>query len=357
MWFEANVLSPDVPDCDAASSNVDLYAYCLEADPIVAAQAAARAETLGLSGWFTGETNFNALVPAALAAAGTTSIRIGTAVAVAFARSPMTMAYAANDLQNVSGGRFVLGLGSQVRAHIRRRFNMPWSAPTDRMREYVAALNAIWTSWQTGEELQFEGQYYSHTLMTDFFAGRVDHPAPALALAALGEGMTELAGEVADLFLAAPLATPRYLAEVNVPALKRGAGRVGRASGSPEVAANVMVVTGRDEREFAELAATTRRQIAFYASTPTYRRVLDVHGQAALGGELSELARRGRFEEMPALIEDDLLSEFAVVTESPSQVGDVIKRRYGAVADRVMLYPHWRPSDEDLAGVAADLRR
>lgn len=325
--------------------------YSLAANPLVAATEARRAERAGLDGWFSGETNFNVVVAATAACTATSNISVGTAIAVAFARSPMTLAYAANDLQTVSSGRFVLGLGTQVSAHIRRRFSMPWSDPVERMREYVAALHAIWRAWQTGDALDFQGQWYTHTLMTPFFAGHMEHPPPPVAIAALGPDMTEVAGETADVLLTAPLTSKRYLEEVTLPALSRGASRTGRQIRDIEVAANVMVVTGADNQERKELADATRRQIGFYASTPAYRRVLDLHGWGELGDELTELSRQRRFDEMGSVVDDEVLNTFAVVIDDPDKVGAAVRARLGGTVDRAMLYPLWKPSEEALSAL------
>lgn len=316
--------------------------YSLEAHPCVAAAAAAHAESLGYDGWFTGETNFNALVPAAVAAARTTRIDIGTAVAVAFARSPMELAYAANDLQAVTAGRFILGLGTQVAAHIQRRFSMPWSNPVARMREYVAALRLIWRSWETQERLDFRGDFYTHTVMPPLFAGKMHgYGSAPIGLAAVGPSMTALAGEMADVFLAAPLTTERYLREVSLPAIERGARAAGRSPDEVQVAATVFAVAGASEVEAAATREKVRARIAFYASTPAYQRVLDLHGWSELGVELQQLSRQRRFSEMAALVDDELLDAFVVMVEQPADIGAGIVARYGGLIDRVSLYPEF----------------
>jgi probable F420-dependent oxidoreductase len=251
----------------------------------------------------------------------------------------MNVAHLANDLQLYSGGRFVLGLGSQVKPHIERRFSMPWSRPAARMREYILALRAIWRSWETGERLAFRGEFYTHTLMAPFFSpGPNPHGAPPVHLAAVGEAMTEVAGEVADGIMLHPFTTRRYLVERTLPALERGARGARR-----EVSVSCLVATGTTDAEMADAVRKTREQIAFYGSTPAYRRVLDLHGWGELGVELTALSIRQRWAEMGRLVDDDVLNEFAVVA-APQAVGAAIEQRFGGLADRVNFYA---PYDHD----------
>lgn len=300
--------------------------------------AARRAEAAGDAGWFTAETAGDPFITVALAAEATERIDVGTGIAVAFARSPMDVAYSANDLQQLSGGRFVLGLGSQIKPHITRRFAMPWSRPAARMREYILALRATWAAWQDGTPLDFRGDFYEHTLMSPFFSpGPSAHDPPPVLLAAVGPRMTAVAGEVADGVLAHAFTTERYLREVTLPAVAEGAGRAGRPVEDVAVALGLFLVSGYDDDEHAATDAFVRGQLAFYASTPAYRPVLDRHGWGELGDELTRLSRVGEWARMPELVDDEMLATFAIVAP-PDELADRTLARFGGVVDRVSLY-------------------
>ena len=295
-------------------------------------------ESEGYDGLWVGETNRDPFVALTRAADATDRVTLGSAIAVAFARSPMNLAYMARDLQEISGGRFVLGLGTQVKPHIERRFSMPWSHPTARMREMVLAIRAIWASWQEGTRLSFKGEFYSHTLMTPFFAPPpLEFPVPAVYLAGVGEQMTEMAGEVADGFLFHAFTTTKYLREVTVPALVRGRERSGGSMDDFVLCGPALAVIGTEETGLAKGVAAARDRIAFYASTPAYRPVLDAHGWGDLQTELAGLAQQGRWEEMGSVIDDEVLDAFAVVG-TPEKVAKELTRRYGEVADRLTCY-------------------
>ncbi|MFF1732100.1 TIGR03617 family F420-dependent LLM class oxidoreductase [Streptomyces sp. NPDC058247] len=297
-------------------------------------QAAARAERGGYDGLWTSEVRHDPYLALGLAATATERITLGTCIAVAFARNPMTTAVVADDLQALSGGRLVLGLGSQIKAHITRRFSMPWSHPAARMREYVLALRAIWGARQSGERLDFQGDFYQHTLLTPMFTPAPHgHPAPPVLLAGVGTAMTKVAGEVADGFLCHAFTTERYLREVTLPALT--AARGGSLDGFEMVGAPFLV-TGSTEEELTASATAVRRQIAFYASTPAYRGVLELHGWGALQDELRPLSKAGAWERMGELITDEILDAFAIVGE-PTQAGGELTRRYGDVLTRASL--------------------
>jgi probable F420-dependent oxidoreductase len=299
--------------------------------------SARRIEALGYDGAFTFEGPHDPFLPLALAAEHTERIELTTAIAIAFARSPMTVAHIGRDLNDLSAGRAIVGLGSQIRPHIERRFSMPWSQPAARMREFVLALRAIWSAWQDSTPLRFEGEHYRHTLMTPFFdPGPSEHGIPRVHLAGVGARMTEVAGEVADGFLVHPFSTPEFVREVTRPALARGAARVGRTLEDLEVTWPVMVVSGATEEAFAGALAVVRTQIAFYASTPAYRVVLDHHGCGDLQPELQHLTREGRWDEMPGLIDDDLLHLLAVVAE-PDEVAAALLARVDGLIDRVSV--------------------
>jgi probable F420-dependent oxidoreductase len=299
--------------------------------------AAVDAERAGFAaGWVT-ETAHDALIGLALAAVRTERLELGSAVAIALARSPMVTAMAANDVQLVSKGRLQLGLGSQVRSHIVNRFSMPWSSPAPRMREYIAALHAIWACWNDGEPLAFRGDFYTHTLMTPFFSPAPNpYGRPQVHLAAVGALMTEVAGELADGLLCHPFTTERYVREVTLPAVARGRARAGRAADAVAVNITPLLVTGLDEAGFARSKAQTQQRIAFYASTPSYRPVLELHGWGDLQSELGALAKGGRWDEMGELISDDVLNAFAVVGE-PDDIAGLITARFGDIADRITI--------------------
>ena len=322
-----------------------------------AAQAAAEAEASGYDALWTSENRHDALLPLAPAAQATTSIRLGTGVAIAFARTPMTVAYQAHDLQSFSGGRLLLGLGPQVGAHVRNRFGMPFSAPAARMREFVAALRAIWRAWETGERLRFEGEHYRHTLMTPNFTPE-PHPygPPPVYLAAVGPKMTAVAGEVADGLLAHPFTTPSFLAEVTLPTLEAGAGRGRRAGADVEMSVTAFVATGPDERALSAAVAGVRRRIAFYGATPAYRPVLDHHGMGELQPRLDAMAREGRWEAMDALVPDELV-DLMCVTGTPEEVGAVLVQRFGMLADRLAVNAPYELDRESADAVADSVRR
>lgn len=298
--------------------------------------ALARAlEAAGYDGVYTFEGPHDPFFPLVLAADATDRLELATAVAIAFARNPMTVANVAYDLQRLSGGRFALGLGSQIKPHIERRFSMPWSHPAPRMREFVLALRAIWGAWQESTPLRFEGDFYRHTLMTPFFdPGPNPFGLPRVWLAGVGPGMTEVAGEVGDGFIVHPFTTERYLRDHLWPHLDRGLARSGRTRADLEVSFPVMVVTGETEEDLAAAALATKAQIAFYGSTPAYRVVLEAHGWGDLQGELNRLSKTGDWGAMADAIDDELLTTFAV-RGTPQEVAATVAERYGDVIDRV----------------------
>ena len=302
-----------------------------------AADGLAAAEAAGFDGGWVAETQLDALTALAVAAGSTDRIELGTGIVVAFARNPMTVAVQANDVHRLCGGRLMLGLGSQIKPHITKRFSMPWSQPAARMREFILALRAIWASWATGEPLRFRGEFYTHTLMTPFFdPGPNPFGNPKVFLAGVGELMTEVAGEVADGFLCHGFSTERYLREVTLPALERGRAKVGKTLAGFEISGPAFVATGGDERELAEAVAAVKRQIGFYGSTPAYRKVLELHGWGELQGELNALSKRDGWDRMPDLVDDEVLHTFAVVG-TPEQVAAELTRRYGDVVQRMTL--------------------
>jgi probable F420-dependent oxidoreductase len=316
--------------CEAAAVRVDLT---LRALPVTAvAAAAAQAEALGFDAVAVTESTGNPFIAAAQAATATSRIRVGTGIARALPRSPMDVAYTAWDLQALSGGRFALGLGSQVRAHVERRFGAAWERPAARMREHVLALGAIFDAWEHGTTLDFTGEFWTHTLMPpNFRPAPVPGGRPPVLLAAVRERMLEVTGEVADGLLAHALQSADTLRELTLPAVERGLERAGRDRAAFEVTAAVFVATTDAESE------AVRRRVAFYGSTPGYRQVLAHHGLGDLADRLHALSRAGEWDAMAALVDDDVLGLFAVRGTDPEAVAAQVRARVGAVADRVAL--------------------
>ena len=317
---------------------------------------ACRMEALGYDGIFTAETQHDPFLPLVLAAEHTERLELGTAIAVAFPRSPMHLAHLGHDLQRFSEGRFILGLGAQIKAHIEKRFSSTFSHPAARMREIILAVRAIWDCWEHDEPLRFEGEFFRHTLMTPFFnPGPTGYGPPRVFLAAVGERMTEVVGEVADGMFVHGFTTQKYLRETTVPALGRGLAKAGRSRADVELACPVFMVTGEndEEREAAEKAV--RGQIAFYGSTPAYRPVLDAHGWGDLQAELNALSKRGRWEEMGNLITDEVLDAFAVVGRL-QELPALAVARYGDLLDRVSFYAPYRGDAEGWGELVAGFK-
>jgi len=299
----------------------------------VGAQAS-ELEEMGYSGIMTAETSHDPFFPLLVAAQHTEKVELLTSIAVAFARTPMIMANIGHDLNAFSKGRLVLGLGSQIRPHITKRFSMPWSNPAARMREYILAMRAIWATWHEGKPLEFTGKFYTHTLMTPMFTPtNNDYGAPKVFLAAVGPKMTEVAGEVADGMIVHAFTTEKYLRETTLPALERGFAKAGKSREDFEISYPVFVVTGTNEEELAAAEVTTCKAIAFYGSTPAYKPVLDSIGAGELQGELNSMSKQGRWDEMGTLITPDVLKNFAVVGE-PAAIAAQVKSRYGDLIDR-----------------------
>jgi probable F420-dependent oxidoreductase len=302
-----------------------------------AGAAAVDAERDGYDGWAAFETQIDPFLACAIAAERTERIELGTSIAVAFARNPMTVALQANDVQALSQGRFMLGLGSQIKAHITRRYSMPWSKPAARMREFVLAIRAIWEAWATDGSLDFAGDFYTHTLMAPFFnPGPNPYGNPKILVAAVGPLMTETAGEVADGVLVHAFSTERYVREATLPALERGWAKANRRRDGFEITAPAMVVAADTEEEVAAGVAAVKQQIAFYGSTPAYRPVLDLHGWGDLQEELRGMTKRGEWDRMAELIDDEMVQTFAVVGTPEEAIAEV-KRRYGEIATRITL--------------------
>ncbi|MFM7536640.1 MAG: LLM class F420-dependent oxidoreductase [Acidimicrobiales bacterium] len=325
-------------------------------DLTTAGANAKEAEEAGYSGIWTAETSHDPFFPLLLAAEHTEHIELGTSIAVAFARNPMVLANIGYDLQAYSKGRFVLGLGSQIKPHITKRFSMEWSQPAARMREMILAIRAIWDCWNTGSKLDFRGDFYTHTLMTPFFnPGPNPYGDAKIFLAGVGEKMTEVAGEVCDGFLCHGFTTEKYLREVTIPALARGRAKAGKTMEGFEIVGPSFVVTGGNDDEMKTAAAGTRQQIAFYGSTPAYRGVLDIHGWGGLQDELNTLSKQGKWVDMGNLIDDEILNTFAVVGE-PEAIAPELHRRYGDVIQRISFYAPYRSDPERWKGVLGALK-
>ncbi|MBI2783370.1 MAG: TIGR03617 family F420-dependent LLM class oxidoreductase [Gammaproteobacteria bacterium] len=310
----------------------------------VPAQVAAL-EAAGFAGLQTVETGHDPFFPLLLAAEHSKALDLTTAIAVAFARNPMNMAAIGNDLNGYSGGRFILGLGSQIRAHIERRFSMPWSQPAARMREFIAAMQAIWANWYQGEPLNFRGEFYQHTLMTPVFTPKPsDAGPPRVFLAAVGPLMTQVAADLCEGMLVHPLTSVSYLRDHTLPVIEAGLKRRGLSRRDFELSHGMFVVSGATEEAFRDSRRAVRERIAFYSSTPAYRTVLESHGWGELQPELNLLSKQGRWVEMGELISDEMLDTFAVVGE-PERIVPMIRERFAGLVDRVTLDFSFAPAE------------
>ncbi|HRQ32200.1 MAG TPA: TIGR03617 family F420-dependent LLM class oxidoreductase [Anaerolineales bacterium] len=311
------------------------------------------AEEIGFDALWTQETQHDPFLPCALIAEHTTRLHFGTAVAVSFARSPANLAYTAWDLAAQSGGRFILGLGTQVKAHIERRFGQAWpESPVKKLREQIEVIRAFWDCWQNGTKLNFRGEYYKVTLMSPFFQppplALTPNPSPAgrgeslipIYIAGVNIGLAKLAGEMCEGFLVHPFNTPRYLREVMLPAIEAGAKNTDRKRKDVSVSVTAFVATTPEEMNFA------RAQISFYASTPSYRPVMDLHGWTGVAETLSAHAAKGEWAEMPMLITDEMLNEFCLVADE-DKLANELKKRYEGIADRLTLYSPFVGGERD----------
>ncbi len=303
---------------------------------------ACAAEALGFHALWTSETQHDPFFPCVLIAEHTQRLHMGTAIAVSFARSPATLAYKAWDLAQYSQGRFILGLGTQVKAHIERRFGMPWpESPVGKLREQIQAIRAFWQSWQTGTPLNVRGEYYRLTLMSPFFnPGPIEHPSIPIYIAGVNTGLARLAGETCQGFHVHPFHSPRYLREVILPAIEEGLRRADRRRQEIQISVTAFVATDEQEKAFA------RSQIAFYASTPSYHSVMALYGWQDLAERLSAHAARGEWGEMPALISDEVLNEFCLIV-SEADLAAALRERYQGLADRLTLYTPFIPGEKD----------
>lgn len=311
--------------------------YFPPSSPASARVAAQRAGRVGFDGFFTAETSHDPFLPLMVAVGAAPDIELGTAIAVAFPRSPMVTAMTAWDLAEASGGKFILGLGTQVKAHITRRFSTEWGNPGPRLREYVLSLRAIWDAWSGQEPLRYEGEFYRFSLMTPFFdPGPIPHPHPPVAIAGVGPYLSRLAGEICEGFHVHPFHTVAYLDQVVLPNLAEGAAAAGRSADDCQRISTVFVVTGTDASEMEQSMDLVKQQISFYASTPSYAPVLEA-SDWDFGPELTAMSKRGRWDEMAGLITDEVVEEIGVVAPV-DKLGSAILQRYGDRLQRVGLY-------------------
>ncbi|MEC9345372.1 MAG: TIGR03617 family F420-dependent LLM class oxidoreductase [Pseudomonadota bacterium] len=313
-------------------------------------------EEAGFDGLYTLETNVDPFFNMLLAAEHTTRIELITGVAIAFARSPMTVALQSWNLQSYSRGRFILGIGSQVKAHIEKRFSMPWHGPAKQMREYVLALRSIWNSWAGDGKLDFRGEFYTHTVTNPVFTPeRLECPPPKIYVGGLGPRMVEMAGEVADGLFGHPFITMPFIREVQVPALRRGLAKSGRTLADFDMPGMIITVTGRNEAEMERAKAAARRLLAFYGSTPPYYQVLAMHGWGDLGPLLNTMTKQNRWADMPALITDEIMEAFCVIG-APADIPGLIGQRCAGLVDRLTLYAPYPSAPEMWPDIVAGIK-
>jgi probable F420-dependent oxidoreductase len=307
------------------------------------AEVAKAAEEMGFAGLWGVENQHDPFLPLAVASTVTRKVALGTAIALAFPRSPMSLAYISWDLQAASQGRFILGLGTQVKGHNERRFSVKWESPGPKLREVILALRAIWDCWQNGTPLNFKGQFYTFTLMTPAFSpGPITHPRPPIYIAGVNPYICRLAGELCEGFHAHPFHSAKYLRGAVLPQIEQGAQKTGRSRKDVTIVTSAFVIMGDSKDEMDKMREKVRQQIAFYASTRTYKPVLDMHGWGDVCFRLSEKAAKGEWDSMAKEITDEMLAEFAV-TGSPDEVPGLLKAKYDGLLDRVMLYHADRP--------------
>jgi len=319
------------------------------------ARAARELEEQGFDCAFSFEGPHDPFFPIALAAAETERIELGTAVAIAFARNPMLCAQIANDLQLITQGRFILGLGSQIKPHIEKRFSQTWSKPAARMREFALAIRAIWNTWEGKGPLDFRGEFYRHTLMTPFFdPGPNPHGVPRIFLAGVGPRMVEVAGEVGDGFFMHPLHTQDYAEKVVIPALERGLAKSERSRAGYEICAQTIVMMGSNDAEIETARQKARGQISFYGSTPAYKVALDHEGWGDLQPQLNRMSKQGDWGKMMALISDDMLDKIGV-SGTPAEVGRRLAAR-NRFAERTGLILYNETAPEAVADLVGAIR-
>ena len=305
-------------------------------NPRESGKAAKALEEAGYDGAFVPETSHDPFLPLVTASIATEKIELYTSIAVAFARNPMILANLGYDLHLLSQGRFILGMGSQIKPHITKRFSMPWSSPAARMKELIEAIRAIWDCWQNGSKLNFRGDFYTHTLMTPMFSpGPNPFGIPKIYVAAVGPLMTKAVAESADGLLVHPFHTPKYMQEITLPIVEKSLSSTGKKRSEFDFSISVMTATGTNEESYNKAINACKSAISFYASTPAYKGVLETHGYGDLQGKLNLMSKEGKWKEMTSLIDDELLNKVAVVAETPEVAADEIKLRYGDQGDRI----------------------
>jgi len=310
------------------------------------ANLAQQAEAMGFDGAWTSETQHDAFLPLIMAAEHTTRLELGTSIAVAFGRSPLVTAHLAWDLAALSNGRFLLGLGTQVKGHIERRYGLTWDAPGPRLRDYILALRAIWDCWQHGTPLSHRGEFYSHTLMTPFFSpGPIANPRIPIHIAGVQPFMCRLAGELCDGFQVHPFHSAEYLREVVLPKVEEGLHASGRKRADICLASSAFIVSGRNAVEMEAARRSVKTQIGFYASTPNYRVILECHGWGQVARDLTRKSIQGDWDGMAALITDEMLDVFAIVG-MPDEVPEKLRRRYTGLLDRLAIYETFQPEGD-----------
>ena len=302
-------------------------------DPAEASKTGKELENLGYDGAYTFEGPHEPFLPLAAAALATERLELLTSIAVAFSRNPMTLANLGYDLQLMSKGRFTLGIGSQIKPHIEKRYSMPWSSPANRMKEMVDAIKAIWGCWHEGKDLNFKGEFYKHTLMTPIFnPGENPFGLPKIYVAGVGPLMTQAAAESGDGFIVHPFHTTKFLENITLPSIKKGLDLCSEKDF--DISVGVMVATGTNDEEISKARNACKAQIGFYGSTPAYKIVLEQHGWESVQFELNKLAKEGLWQDMPALISNELLESIAI-TGTPIEVSNQIFERYGKIATRI----------------------
>lgn len=313
-------------------------------------------DEIGYDGIYSLEGAHDGLLPLALAATASSRLQLSTQVAIAFSRNPLQLAYQLNDIHLLAEGRFFVGLGTQVKANIEKRFSMPWGKPVTRMRGFVGALKAIFACWNEGVPLDYESEYYRHSKMQPMFTPKPNpYGAPDIVLGGVGAPMTRLAGELADGFVALPFHTPKFLEQYTVPALSEGLAASGRKREDFNLCAMCMVVTGPDEKSYKEAFERTRYQIAFYGTTPNYKKCLDAEGWGELQSPLQQMVRESRWQELSQLVSDEMVERIAVCGE-PKAVADRLWERFHGVADRVSLMTTYTLADTCAAQIVSRLR-
>jgi probable F420-dependent oxidoreductase len=308
---------------------------------------ARKVEAVGFDCLWSAETQHDPYLALAVAATSTSRIKLGTNIATAFSRSPMITAHIAWDLQKASGGRFILGLGTQVKAHNERRFSVKFESPGPKIAEAIQALRAIWDCWQHGGKLDFKGRFYSFDLMTPFFnPGPIEHPRIPIYIAAVNPYMCQVAGEFCDGMHVHPFNSPKYLREVVHPAVEQGLQRSGRTRKAFTFATSSFVIVGDTERERAAQARMIRQQIAFYGSTRTYQPVLETHGWGHLTAQLHRKSVEGDWPGMADLITDEMVDTYAL-TATYDTLAAKLEQRFAGLLDRTALYQPYQPGLDD----------